>query len=291
MARQLEQTETSGPASRRRPLRWLAAGAIAIAALVVGGVLLYTKVINDPEAELTTAALDKALETSVTTAAVSGGSVAVSSSGAANESSAATGGASSAATTAGATGTWTVVGAEPTVVGYRVEEVLFGANTTATGRTSTVTGSLTIDGSKATAATFTVDVASIASDDSRRDRQFAGRIMSTSEFPTATFVLTQPIAFGSVPAEGAQIKAKATGDLTLRGVTKSVTFDVTAQLEGGKVGVLGNIPITFTDYQIPSPSFTGITWRAKRLQVRPRPRAPAQLRTTAPRRTWPRLRW
>jgi hypothetical protein len=40
----------------------------------------------------------------------------------------------------------------------------------------------------------------------------------------------------------------------LRGVTRNVTFEVEAQLEGDRIGVLGNIPITFADYDIPEPS-------------------------------------
>jgi polyisoprenoid-binding protein YceI len=78
--------------------------------------------------------------------------------------------------------------------------------------------------------------------------------MSTDDFPTSTFVLTTPIEFGSIPAEGESITASATGDLTLRGVTRSVTFDLTAQIEGGRIGVLGSIPVLFSDYEIPDPS-------------------------------------
>jgi polyisoprenoid-binding protein YceI len=97
-------------------------------------------------------------------------------------------------------------------------------------------------------------MASMASDSSRRDDQFRTRIMTVDQFPTSTFVLTSPIDFGAVPAEGTTITATATGDLTLRGVTKPVTFDVQAKLENGRIGVLGNIPIRFSDYQIPDPS-------------------------------------
>jgi polyisoprenoid-binding protein YceI len=150
------------------------------------------------------------------------------------------------------TGTWNI--STDSTLGYRVSEVLLGVDTEGAGRTNQVTGSLTIDGTTATSAKFTVDMASIVSDDSRRDGQFRGRIMSTDSFPTSTFTLTQPIEFGSVPAEGQSITASATGDLTLRGVTHSVTFDVTAKLENGRVGVLGNIPIAFSDYDIPDPS-------------------------------------
>ena len=149
-------------------------------------------------------------------------------------------------------GTWNISG--DSTLGYRVSEVLFGVDTEGAGRTNAVTGALVIDGTTATSADFTVEMATITSDDDRRDGQFNGRIMNTSEFPTATFVLTEPIDFGTVPAEGETITATATGDLTLRGVTRSVTFDLEAKVEGGRIGVLGNIPIAFSDYDIPDPS-------------------------------------
>ena len=144
-------------------------------------------------------------------------------------------------------------------LGYRVKEVLFGVDTEAVGRTNQITGSLMIDGTAVTDAEFTVDVASISSDESRRDGQFRGRIMSTDEFPTAVFTLTAPIELGTQPADGVEVATSATGELTLRGVTNPVTFDLTAKLENGKIGVLGNIPVVFADYSIANPSFGGVT--------------------------------
>lgn len=140
-------------------------------------------------------------------------------------------------------------------VGYRVEEVLFGQDTTAVGRTDKVTGELTIAGTKVTATTFTVDMASVRSDQSRRDNQYRGRIMDTATYPTSTFVLTSPIELGAVPADGVTITAKATGDLTLRGVTKRVTFDVKARRTGDRVEANGSIHLVFDEWGIPSPSF------------------------------------
>ncbi len=105
-----------------------------------------------------------------------------------------------------------------------------------------------------TEGSFTVQVASITSDRSNRDNQFRGRVMQTDEFPTATFTLTAPIELGSIPADGEQITATATGELTLHGVTNAVTFDVTAQTDGSTIGVLGSIPIVFADYGIDNPS-------------------------------------
>ena len=52
---------------------------------------------------------------------------------------------------------------------------------------------------------------------------------------------------------------QATGDLTLHGVTKSVTFEVKATFKNGRIGVLGQIPVTFADYDISNPSFASVT--------------------------------
>jgi len=153
---------------------------------------------------------------------------------------------------------WTVV-SDASTVGYRVNEILFGAETAAVGRTDQVTGSLALDGTTLTAAEFTVDVASITSDEGRRDGQFRGSIMSTDEFPTATFVLTAPVELGAEPVEGAEVTVMVAGDLTLRGATNSVTFELTGKVTGGQIGVLGNIPVVFADYGIANPSRPGIT--------------------------------
>ncbi len=149
-------------------------------------------------------------------------------------------------------GTWRI--GTGSVVGYRVQEVLGGVDTEAAGRTEQVTGQLEIAGSTVTLATFTVDMATVTSDSDRRDNQFRGRIMSVDQFPTSTFTLTEPIELAGVPADGETVTATAVGELTLRGVTRSVSFPLEARLEGGRIGVLGSIPITFSDYEIPEPS-------------------------------------
>jgi polyisoprenoid-binding protein YceI len=150
-------------------------------------------------------------------------------------------------------GTWNV--ATDSIVGYRIKEVLLGQSNVAVGRTSDLTGSITVDGATISAGTFTVDMTTVTSDESRRDGQFNGRIMETGTYPTATFTLTQPIDLGSIPAAGVKRTLKATGQLTLHGVTKSVTFQVTGQYTGSVVQVVGSIPITFADYDISNPSF------------------------------------
>jgi polyisoprenoid-binding protein YceI len=229
--------------------RKLILAGVALVALVAGAFLLWILVLrDDAPTALDSGDLDAALSSTTVAAVTVPESISESVPETAPETVATT----AAPADAGADGVWSA--AADSTLGYRVQEVLGGIDVEGAGRTSDVTGSLTIAGNQATAAEFTVQMASITSDSDRRDGQFRSRIMSVDEFPTATFVLTAPIDFGAVPAEGESLTATATGDLTLRGVTRSVTFPVEAQLEGGRIGVLGSIPILFTDYSIPDPS-------------------------------------
>ena len=149
-------------------------------------------------------------------------------------------------------GTWKPTAASE--VGYRVQETLNGVANEAYGRTSKVDGTMTIAGTTIQTVDLTVDMTSVGSDRTQRDGQFRGRIMETSQFPTATFSLTRPLDVTPIPAEGKQLSAKATGKLTLHGVTKTVTFDLNAQRLGATIEAVGKIPITFADYDISDPS-------------------------------------
>ncbi len=157
-------------------------------------------------------------------------------------------------------GTWSVsAGSE---AGYRVVEDLSGiTDFEAVGRTSNVTGSIDIAGGTISAGSFEVDIASISSDDERRDGQFTGDIMNAAEFPTSTLVLTAPIEIGEAPAEGTAIDATASGDLTLRGSTNAVTFPVQAQVLNGQIEIVGSIDVLFSDFGIANPSNPFVTVR------------------------------
>jgi polyisoprenoid-binding protein YceI len=255
-----------------RWVKFTVLGLIGLVVLFFGAIFLYAKVLNDSPDEFTEADLDAALSaeaddgTGAPQGSVATGEPPLASApSAATDAPPATDAATSATTSATnvtdepatAASTWAATDASQ--VGYRVDEVLFGVNTTAVGRTNQVQGALAIDGTSVTGVEFTVDVGSISSDESRRDNQFRGRIMTVDEFPTATFVLTQPIELGVEATEGATVTAQATGDLTLRGVTNPVTFEVNAKRENDLIGVQGAIPVLFEDFGIANPSTGGIT--------------------------------
>jgi polyisoprenoid-binding protein YceI len=171
--------------------------------------------------------------------------------------SAATGQAGSSTGSVPLDGKWSVTNGS--VVGYRVKEVLFGQDNTAVGRTSDVTGSITISGTNVVTGSFTVQMATVKSDFSQRDSQFRGRVMDVAAYPTATFVLSQPVHVGDPAASGVVKTMPVEGKLTLRGQTRAVSFQVEARHVGTTIQVLGSVPVLFSRWDIPNPTFGFVT--------------------------------
>jgi polyisoprenoid-binding protein YceI len=147
-------------------------------------------------------------------------------------------------------GAWTVKPSDSVFVGYRVRE-LFAAATvkrTATGRTPTVRGTMSVSGRTISAAQVSADLTGLTSDQSRRDSAIRDRGLETSRFPDATFTLTSPITLASTPARGTSSRLTATGDLTLHGVTRSVGVALEARWNGSTISVAGSTPVVFADY-------------------------------------------
>jgi polyisoprenoid-binding protein YceI len=141
-----------------------------------------------------------------------------------------------------------------TFVGFRVDEELSGiGSTTAVGRTPEITGTLVIDGTTVTDVTIEADMTAITTNESRRDDKVQSAL-DTAEFPTATFVLTEPIELGDTAAAGETVSVMATGDLTIHGVTTPVTIPLEAQMVGDNVVVVGSLDIVFADYGVSVPS-------------------------------------
>ncbi len=230
-------SEPSPPApSRRRRWRWLAL-AVVVPGLLAAAGLWWFVLRNDSPAAVN---LDQAL--------------------AGIESTPSTPAAAAPAAAGGADGTWKVdrsitnAQGSGSFTGFRIDEVLVSVGkTTAVGRTPSVEGTIAVSGSTVSAAQIAADLTDITTNDSRRDSAVQ-RALATSRYPNATFVLTQPIQVGAVPADGQRITVPATGDLTIRGVTKSVTIELQAQIQGDVLVVVGSAPVVLADYGVTAPT-------------------------------------
>jgi polyisoprenoid-binding protein YceI len=155
-------------------------------------------------------------------------------------------------------GEWRVTPFLGSFVQYRVKEQFVGAlESDATGRTSDVRGSLRIAGPIVSDVRVNAQMDTIESDKQGRDKKMKTDGLQTDLFPTASFVLAEPIDLGTPPAKGKKVEANAVGDLTLHGVTRRVTLPLEGRWDGETVQVVGKIPITFADYGITPPNIGG----------------------------------
>lgn len=204
--------------------KWIIALAAVVAVLaVVGGTALYARIENNKAPE----ELGLSTPTASASASADAGPVSLES----------------------LAGDWAV--SDGSQAGYRVDEVLNGQNVTVVGRTTDVTGTVTMTGSELVAAEVTVSMTAITTDNSSRDRQFA-EILSTSAHPASTFVLTYPVDISAITDGVATVEA--TGELTIAGVTQPVTASLNAQTTADGVEVAGSIPVTFSDYHVTAPN-------------------------------------
>jgi polyisoprenoid-binding protein YceI len=157
---------------------------------------------------------------------------------------------------ADATGLWTVTTGSQ--VGYRIKEQIVLRKLEAVGRTESVTGTLNISQLEVNNVSIEVDMKSVQSDNSQRDRQFRERIMDTDTYPKAFFELESSILLSIEPEPGKTILESVTGNLTLRGVTKEVVFSVSGSFANEEITITGQIPIEFSEWGIPNPSVPAV---------------------------------
>jgi polyisoprenoid-binding protein YceI len=115
-----------------------------------------------------------------------------------------------------------------------------------------VTGSITIEGSALTAASYDVDMTTITTNQSRPDDRVQDAL-ETADHPTGTFTLTEPVELGEGAASGEPVAVTAVGDLTIHGVTRQVEIPLDAQLVDDTVVVTGSLEISFSDFDVDVP--------------------------------------
>ena len=112
-------------------------------------------------------------------------------------------------------------------------------------------GSFTLDGMKLTGGSFVADMTSITDldiADKDMNAKLTGHLKSEDFFsvekhPTAKFVVTK-----ATPKSGGAVDV--TGDLTIKGITKPVTFPVQVSTTGGQATVKGTITVDRSKYDM-----------------------------------------
>ena len=156
------------------------------------------------------------------------------------------------------TGTWTISDTSKATV--RVREQLVGVNLpsdavlVATGATGTFV--LKDDGTFSLDSKITFDLTTLASDQRDRDNFVKMDTLQTRQFPKAEFVPTKTSGLTlPMPASG-EFTFKLTGQITIHGKTKEVTFDVVAKRSGNDLTATatGTPTWKFGDFGMSAPS-------------------------------------
>jgi len=121
-------------------------------------------------------------------------------------------------------------------VTYTIQEVLNGTDKTVVGANSQIAGDILVNmsaPSESQIGELRINARTFATDDTRRDNSVA-RFILQSESDANQYIVFTPTSTSGLPDNikvGDQLALKVTGRLTIAGVTKTVTFDVTASLK------------------------------------------------------------
>ena len=125
-----------------------------------------------------------------------------------------------------------------------------------TGTVKLAKGELMIDGSKLVGGNFVADMTTIKDTDITNEGmngRLTGHLksedfFSTEKNPTSTFKITKvaPIAGAAAGAPNYTV----TGDLTIKGITKPVTFPATVKVSGNSAEATAKVEINRIDYDI-----------------------------------------
>lgn len=158
--------------------------------------------------------------------------------------------ATTSASPAQVNGTWNIQSAS---------EVYFSVTTskeTVNFSVKPVTGSWTLNTADPAQnkAEGAVDMSGLSSGNGQRDGHIKGAdYLQVDQHPKATFAVK---SFENLPKEwkaGVTEAFKMTGTLTVRGITKEVTFDSKAQLDGPQLKLEGQTVVTFDDFGMKNP--------------------------------------
>jgi len=153
---------------------------------------------------------------------------------------------------------------EQSTVSYSVGEVFFNENNRfnlAVGTTQEINGEVFVNMThpeQSSVGTITVDISTFTSDSSRRDNAIRNRWLESATYPMATFVPTQVSGLSADVQAGETVNLQISGDLTVREVTKPVTFDVQVRLENDVLQGSATTEVLMTDFGFSPPDIAGM---------------------------------
>ena len=157
-----------------------------------------------------------------------------------------------------------VIDPDESEISYEVGETFINQDNrfaVAIGRTTQIEGVINMDRENPSASTISpilVDISQLNSDNNRRDNALRDRFLLSSQYPIATFTPTDISGLPGNYSDGERVKLQVTGDLTVREVTRQVTFDVSVEIEGNDLQGEASTTILMSDFGVGPISIAGI---------------------------------
>jgi polyisoprenoid-binding protein YceI len=154
---------------------------------------------------------------------------------------------------------------------FIIDEVLNNAPKTVIGATKQVAGEIAVDAqnlANTRIGVIQVNARDLATDSSFRDRAIKNRILNTDQFEFITFTPTQIIGLPESGAVGQEYAFQITGDLTIRDVTKPVTFEVKASAPSAdRFAGTAQTTIRYADFNIAIPQVPQVASVAEEVRL------------------------
>lgn len=149
------------------------------------------------------------------------------------------------------------------VARYRVREQLARLDfpNDAVGETRAITGAIELEADGRVvreASRFEVDLSALQSDSDRRDNFIRRRTLETETYPMAVFVPTEVRGLPwPVPTDD-ELEFEVVGEMTIRDVTRPITWQVTASADGGAFIGTARTRFTFGTFDLEIPRVASV---------------------------------
>jgi polyisoprenoid-binding protein YceI len=147
-------------------------------------------------------------------------------------------------------------------VSFTITEELNGQPNTVVGTTNLVAGQLALnpnDLSQTQVGVIQIDARGLGTDSDRRNGAIRNFILNTNQYEFITFTPKSVSGLTGAAQVGQPLTFQITGDLTIRDVTRSVTFDVTAQgAAQSQITGTAKATVNRSDYSLTIPSVPNV---------------------------------
>ncbi|HEX8600539.1 MAG TPA: YceI family protein [Chloroflexia bacterium] len=146
---------------------------------------------------------------------------------------------------------------------YRVGETFFDQRgfVIAVGTTNAVAGDILVDPANLPASQvgeIVVDISQLRTDEPMRDSAIRRRWLESATYPLARFNNAKIIDIPATATEGQPFKFQISGDMTVREVTKPVTWEAETTLDGYTLRGTATTKLKMSDFGIEPPSLMSL---------------------------------